>query len=131
MHDVEPSNLKASLIHQTERAIDGLRKRRAELEPELELIDRELEEGREMLQLLKTGAINVPQRQPKKQINASYALEVLDALDSEFTTHDYAEAAEITKNAAANWCKRFMDEGLLTRKVLGRGSQPSIWVKNG
>src|SRR4051812_41180907 len=110
MHDVESSNLKASLIHQTERAIDGLRKRRAELEPELERIDRELEEGREMLQLLKTGEISVPQKQPKRQINASYALEVLDALDDEFTTHDYAEAAEISIKAAAVWCKRFMDE---------------------
>jgi hypothetical protein len=131
MHDVEPSNLKASLIHQTERAIDGLRKRRAELEPELEHIDRELQEGREMLQLLKTGEISVPQKQAKKQINASYALEVLDALDSEFTTHDYAEAAEISKPAASAWCKRYMEEGRLTRKVLGRGNQPSIWVKNG
>lgn len=128
MIDAEPS-LKASLIHQTERAIDGLRKRRAELEPELQVIDRELEEAREMLQLLKTGTVNVPQ-QKKKQIKASYALEVLDALDSEFSTHEFAEAADITNGAGANWCKRYMDEGRLTRKLLGRGNQPSVWVKN-
>lgn len=130
MIDAEPS-LKASLIHQTERAIDGLRKRRDEIEPELELIDREINEAREMLQLLKTGTISVPQKHQRKLINAFYALEVLDALDAEFTTHEFAEAAEVTKGAAANWCKRFMDEGRLMRKVLGRGSQPSIWVKNG
>jgi chromosome segregation ATPase len=129
MMDAEPS-LKASLIHQTERAIDGLCKRRAGLEPELEQLDREIDEARELLQLLKTGMVNVPQRKRRAQINASYALEVLEALDSEFTTHEFAEAAEISNKAAALWLRRFMDDNLVTRKLLGRGKQPSIWVKN-
>lgn len=129
MIDAEPS-LKASLIHQTERAIDGLRERRATIEPELEQIDRELQEAREMLQLLKTGAVNVPQQKRRAQINESYASEVLNILDSEFTTHDFAEAADISNSAAAAWLKRFTDNNLLTRKLLGRGKQPSIWVKN-
>lgn len=128
MIDAEPS-LKASLIRQTEQAIDDLRKRRDIIEPELAEVNREIDEARELLQLLRTGMITVPAKQKKKQINESYALEALDALDSEFTTHDFAEAAEISINAAANWLKRFMDEGLLIRKLLGRGKQPSIWVK--
>jgi response regulator of citrate/malate metabolism len=130
MIDAEPS-LKASLIHQTERAIDGLRKRRDDIEPELAEINREIDEARELLQLLKTGAVSMPIKQKKKPINESYAREVLDALDSEFTTHDFAEAAEISNSAASVWLKRFMGSNLLTRKLLGRGKQPSIWVKNG
>jgi serine protease inhibitor len=129
MNDARPSNLKAHLISQTEHVIDGLRKRRAEIEPELQHIDRELNEAREMLQLLKTGAVVVPQSK-RVQINESYAREVLDALDSEFTTHDFAEAADISNSAAAAWLKRFTDNNLLSRKLLGRGKQPSIWVKN-
>jgi hypothetical protein len=113
MMDAEPSGLKASLIHQTEQAIDGLRKRREMLEPELAEIAHELEEARNMLQLLKNGTVSVPQKPKRTLLNETDAREVLEFLDREFTTHDYAEAAEITRGAAANWCKRFMDECLV------------------
>lgn len=122
-------SLKESLIQQTEQAVNGLRKRRETLEMELAEIESEEKEAREMLQFLKNGSMPQPGKQKRKQINRGYALEVLDAMDNEFTTYEFAETLEISNDAAANWAKRFMDEGELTRKILGRGSQPSVWVK--
>lgn len=122
-------SLKESLIQQTEQAVNSLRKRRETVELELEEINSEEKEAREMLQFLKSGSTSQIQQVQRRQINQSYALEVLDAMDNEFTTHEFAETLEVTNGVAANWAKRFMDEGLLTRKLLGRGSQPSIWEK--
>lgn len=121
-------SLKESLIQQTEQAVDGLRKRRETVELELQIINSEEKEAREMLQFLKNGS-QVLSGSRQKQITKAYALEVLDAMDNEFTTHEFAETLEVSNGSAANWGRRFMDEGILTRKVLGRGSQPSIWEK--
>lgn len=123
--------LKDSLIRQTEQAIDVLRKDKQRLENELALIEPQLEEARAMLQLIKTGvAPSANGKVRRAQTSRGDVEAMLEEMPNRFTTHDFAEAMEISRGAAANWLARYEKSGALTRIMMGRGSQPSVWEKN-
>lgn len=126
-------SLKDSLIQQTEQALDGLRKRNQEMRERLTQGETEEQEAREMLYFLKNGsAPPLPSKNGAKTrqlLNYDDALAGLDAMPTQFTTHEFADCLGVSRGAANQWGKRFVKEGKLKRLTIGRGPNPSKWEK--
>jgi response regulator of citrate/malate metabolism len=121
-------SLKESLIHQTEQAVDSLRKRRASLEAELEVIAVEEREARDMLQFLKVGK---PPVQNKDRHTEDSVLQVIESLSETFDNREFAYALGISKTTATSWGKRMVDAGVLSYEYKSsvRDTKPTVYRK--
>lgn len=122
-------SLRESLLRQTEQAVDEVRKRRVDLEAELQVVQAEEDEAREMLRLLKNGALP-PDKKEKPKLRQEDVLAILPDMPMEFKASDLAEVLDCTQAAASAWCKVLVKTGNLMVKVPGGpGSKPTVFRK--
>jgi uncharacterized protein (DUF3084 family) len=114
---------KDGMIAQTEQAINAKRKRRRELEEEIQTLEQEENEARAILQLLKTGS--APAMRNGKRIVSkeefTEAVEAAGANGAEFTPGDIAELLGDAAGAIAGRLKRTAGTGELVVMVSAGG----------
>lgn len=101
-------NYKETMIAQTEQAIDTKRKKRKELEEEVEQLETDEAEARAFLQFLKTGTAPA-MRNGKRVVSKEEFLEAVEAAGvngQEFTPGDIAELVGAPASALAGRLKR-------------------------
>lgn len=105
---------KDSMIQQAEQAIDTKRKKRKQLQEDIELLESEENEARAILQLLKTGS--APQmRRGKRVVSKEELLEAISAAGvdgQEFSPGDLAELLSAPASSLAGRLKRYASEDM-------------------
>jgi hypothetical protein len=125
-------DLKASLIRQTEQAIDVLRKDQERMQAQLNEIEPKLIEARAMLRMLRmttpeSSAINGKRR--RDTTSPEEARLALDEMGALITGPEFAELLDISAAAGSEWCKKFVREGLLEKVSTGSGGKRSVYRK--
>lgn len=102
MNDL-PIPLKDQMIIKAEEAVNQQRKRREILEDELSLINAREQEARDLLALLKTGAVPTTNGKPRSPTNEEFveALEAAGADGETFTSATVGDLLGMTANAAS------------------------------
>jgi hypothetical protein len=125
-------DLKASLIRQTEQAIDVLRKDQERMQAQLNEIEPKLTEARAMLRMLRmttpeSVAINGKRR--RDTTSPEEARLALDEMGTLITGPEFGELLDISPAAGSEWCKKFVREGLLEKVSTGSGGKRSVYRK--
>lgn len=123
-------SLKESLIQQTENAVDNLRKRRQTVELELEVINSEEREAREMLQFLKNGRpMSDNKTSGRKLLRWDDIFAILPEMSEEFTSREFADALGCSTNAAQLWLNKLIASEHLVKIKQGGSGVLSLYRK--